>query len=465
MIAALSATVIAAGAIAVAVNRDDTAPPRLALAAAGSGAETSAARASLSADTSIAMGRVTYVVDGTLPALSDHAPVWKVVSVPVDQDRVTAWARLLHIDGEVRSTKAEGGPSWEVSDSHGSLSVSTTAAGTWVSMSSGVFDGSAGSAGDPTLKSPSGRISSDGSPSTSSAFAGCARVETPTTSVPSSVVDPPAPEDPATCVIDPSTDPTPVPPALPVALPDADAAKTIARDALTSMGVLDGDWTFTVDDGGAVGIASESACGPAVDCIAPQPERYVLSRFVTVKRVVEGTPVDGLEWSVQVGDRGALTNVNGRLATLDRVGDYPLRTPTDALHQLESDGGRGGPIPMGAPEAAIAIDCPPGAPPCPDAPCPELCPEQLPITVHVTDVALGAQLWFGSEPSSPTQYVVPMYRFTGHTDTVADWPIQGLALGADALAPPATGSTVPPSSPNDPAPTPGVKPDAPTTPR
>ncbi len=456
MIAALSATVIAAGAIAIAVNQDDTTPPRLALAAMGDGTEGTAARSSLAADASSTPGTVSYVVDGTLPALADHGSVWKVMGEPVDQGRVSAWARLLHIDGEVRVTPGGGGTSSEVSDSHGSLSVGTTDQATWVSMSTDVSGGSTGSVGSGGCAVPPESGASGGGP-----------VPASTTSVPGAVSEAPTPTDPVTCVIDPPTvrSPEPVPA---TDLPSPEAAKTIARDALTSMGVLDGDWTFTTNDGGAVGIASGSACGPAVDCIAPQIERYVLSRSVTATRSVEGTPVEGLEWSVVVGDHGAITSLGGQLASLERVGDYGLRTPADALHLLESSGG--GPVALGAPEPAIGVDCGTGAEMCPNPPCPELCATQLPITVHVTDVALGAQVWFGSESSAPTQYVVPMYRFTGHTDAVAEWLLQALALNDRALAPPNTNPPVPPSSPGEPDSTPGVKPAlakpaAPTTPR
>ncbi len=485
MIAALSATVIAAGAIAIAVNRDDAAPPRLALATMGSAAEGASARASLTADMSMAAGRVTYVVDGTLPALADHGPVWKLVGVPVDQERVSTWARLLHIDGNVRSLNADGGRGWEVSDSDGSLSVGVTDQGTWVSMSAGVFEASPGSAGDSTSESSSGRISSDGSPSagatdgSTGSDSGCGvagepesqvgtDTQTPTPSFPGEVSEPPAPDAANTCIVDPSIVSTPIseiPSAVPVDLPSAEAAKTIAREALTSMGVLDGEWSFTVNDGGAVSVATESVCGPAVDCAAPQTEEYVISRSVSAKRVVEGTPVDGLEWYVEVGDRGAITSLNGQLVSLERVGEYGLRSPEDALDQLESDGGSGGPVALGAPEPAIAIDCGDPASTCPSAPCPELCPEQPPITVLVTDVALGAQIWFGGEPSAPTQYVVPMYRFTGHTDEAAEWPVQALALNDDALAPPNTDAPVSPSSPDGHTPVPAVEPDAPTASR
>ena len=451
MIAALSATIIAAGAIAIAVNQDDTTPPRLALAAMGGGAPASEARTSLATDASSTLGTVSYVVDGTLPALADHGSVWKVVGEPVDHARVAAWARLLHIEGEVHDTQGGGGTTTEVSDSHGSLSVGITDQGTWVSMSTDVSGGSTGSVG-----------SGGCAVAPASGAAGSGPVPASTTSGPGAVSESPTPSGPATCVIDPPTvrSPEPVPA---TDLPSPEAAQTIARDALTAMGVLDGDWTFATNDGGAIGIASGSACGPAVECIAPPIERYVLSRSVTATRSVEGTPVEVLEWSVEIGDHGVITSLGGQLASLERVGDYGLRTPAEALRLLESDGG--GPVALGAPDPAIAIDCGSGAEACPNAPCPELCPEQLPITVHVTNVALGAQVWFGSDASAPTQYVVPMYRFTGRTDAVADWPLQALALNDDALAPPSTDPPVAPSSSRGPASTPMVKPAPPTTPR
>ena len=86
-----------------------------------------------------------------------------------------------------------------------------------------------------------------------------------------------------------------------------------------------------------------------------------MSRMVVGHRVIDGRRVDGLEWTVDIGDHAAVTSISGTLAKAEAVGDYPLRPPSAALDEIKSGHGSGGPVPLGAPEARSAFKMdPPG---------------------------------------------------------------------------------------------------------
>ena len=229
--------------------------------------------------------------------------------------------------------------------------------------------------------------------------------------------------------------------------------------------MLDGDWEFEVDDGGSVGVASSSVCALDATCAPPSIQKFVMSRMVVARRVIDGRRVGGLEWTVDIGDHAAITSVSGTLAKVEAIGDYPLRSTDAAVDELRNGGGSGVPIPLGAPEARAAIgvtECGPAVD-CatPALACLDTCPARE-VTVTITDVGLGFQLWFGSDATAPTAYLVPVYHFTGHDDTGAAWSADVLAVEDSQLATPATSQPVPSPDP-DPAvepPTPAAAPTA-----
>ena len=187
-----------------------------------------------------------------------------------------------------------------------------------------------------------------------------------------------------------------------------------------------------------------------------------MSRTVVAHRVIDGRRVAGLEWTVDIGDHAAITSVSGTLAKVETIGDYPLRSTEAAIDELRGGGGSAVPIPLGAPEARSAIgvtecgpavDCVTPAPACIDT-----CPARE-VTITITDVGLGSQLWFGSDVTAPTAYLVPMYHFTGHDDTGAEWSTDVLAVQDAQLAIPAAPQPVP-----SPAPEPAVEPPTPAAP-
>lgn len=134
-------------------------------------------------------------------------------------------------------------------------------------------------------------------------------------------------------------DPLPVPPPdsyrpePPADLPSADEAEQIARDVLERAGVLDGDWHVEALDGGVMSMGYAQSCNPNGVCTETDlvEEEYVMSRMVTFTRVLGGHRVDGLQWSVDIGDEGVVTSVWGTHADVEPVADYPLR-PIDAAY-------------------------------------------------------------------------------------------------------------------------------------
>jgi hypothetical protein len=192
--------------------------------------------------------------------------------------------------------------------------------------------------------------------------------------------------------------PVPTPPTLypPSDLPTRDGARGIAQRVLRNLGVLEGaDWTFSVTDGGTVGIAI--SCAADAKCVAPPSETFTVSRNVLAERVVDGQPVAALGWSVEVGDHGLVTTIAGTLVDIRPVGDSPLRSIDAARRSLEAgDGSR--PVPaVGRPTAEVTpaptepTPCPPDAScSAPTPVCPELCAPSD-VTITITGVSLGVR--------------------------------------------------------------------------
>lgn len=410
MLAVLAAIVLVAGGIAFVAGRstnDRASRPKLALttSAASSAAGTpDSARNSL-----VVNARFHYVVDGTLASLPTEGTVFKLVGPPVDADTVTAWAKTLQVNGPTKAVTDSPARGWTVTGTTGVLTVGENA-GTW-------YFGF--QAGDPGGGGASGSSPGAESGSTSSSSAGAASGSgsgsLSTDGRPSSLAPTDRPQD----------------------LPSDADARRIGEQTLHDLGVLDGDWEYEVRDGGSVGIAVSCAVGE--NCADVPSETYVVSRAFIAHRVIDGHRIDGLEWNVNIGDHSAINNVSGTLATIEAVGDYPLRSTSAAIDGIRNGTGYPGPVPMGTPETRSAIgvpECGPAADCAAPMPiCPDPCPAQE-IAITINRVALGTQRWIGGDPASPISYLVPTYHFTGHDDSGSAWSTDVLALGDDALANP-----------------------------
>lgn len=403
VVAIVVATVVVLGGALFLTSRDDReSRPRLALrtpAMNPSGADTAQAEASMRA---IAGGvTIRYVVAGTLPDLPTSSPVSKIEADPIGASAVTKWATALGIDATPTDDRSGPLDAWRAVGPEGTLTVSNTGQTWFLEYHHGTATAGA------TPGSPGGTIS------------------------PSNGASPPAPA-PDTAA--------PPPDVRPADLPDAGTVRRLGMKTLTDLGVLDGaDWTFAVHDGGTVGVAS--ACVAAEVCSRDQ-ESFTISRQLVATRLIDGHPVDGLDWIVDFGDHSRIENVTGTIASARRVGDYPLRSVTDAVAAL-NDGINGGPVPLGAgsiePDIARA-PCEPSTTCGPDCGQTDCAPRE--ITITVTGVELARALWFGGNGNSPSEYLVPTYHFTGHDDAGQPWTSDVLALTDAALiAPPTTSTT------------------------
>jgi len=232
---------------------------------------------------------------------------------------------------------------------------------------------------------------------------------------------------------------TPVEP--PANLPSAAEAERIAREQLAAAGVVDPSWTAEVLDGGTVSIAV--ACTPDAQCPEPAPS-IVTARSVLFTKVVDGSPVAGLTWSAEVGDRGEISNLYGTLTELDPLGEYPLRTTQDTYVALTEQPHGDGEMPLGAAESRGAVDLGPADAPSttpeavapgtdaagtpavdPDSPVesPPLggAPDEQPVPVEpveeivvtITGVERATMLSTGLVDGEDVTFVVPAYRFVG----------------------------------------------------
>ncbi len=442
MIAVLAATVLAAGAIAYVAGRAADTPgplPKLALTAASAAPGAASLSPDSSARSSLAFNvNYRYVVAGTLPGLASRAAVSRLVWPRVDASTVRSWAKTMNVGGAEPIDEGRG-RGWTVTGPNGMLNVGENASVAYFNYQSGGVDGAGGSAPGATTGSDSGSASSPNpgtDPGTVVPFA-------PITSdgQPSTVGEPPKPQD----------------------LPSAADARSQAEQLLRNLGVLDGTWEFAVEDGASVSIASSPVCTPRESCGPPLLQRFVQSRMVVAHRMIDGRRVGGLEWSVNIGDQSSITSVSGTLAEVETIGDYPLRSPDAAVDELRNGSGSPFPVPLGAPEARSAVGTPACGPAvdciAPVPACPDTCPAR---EVTITGAALGSQLWFGSDATKPAAYLVPMYHFTGHDDTGAEWSADVLALEDSQLTTPNSVAS-PTPGPTLAPPTRGVEPGTPTT--
>lgn len=366
----------------------------------------------------------TYVLDGTLPDLGAQAPVYRWTARAASIEDVTQLADALGIDAAATTT-ADG---FQASDGTATLTVTVAYGTTQVSYFLGggdVTGGSTGSAGGSA--SSSDGVAADGSGGVSNGSGG-------TGVAPEQPSDQPLPTDP------PDTKVT-LPPTLtpPVDVPSAEDAETIARALLDRAGVLAGQqWESEVNASGGIAVS----CAVNEPCTSV-PEQ-VTARDVTFHLAIDGVRVEGVGWTVTVGERSRIQSVYGEWGSAVVLGNYDLRSTADAFEALKrGDGYFGGPeplardVPVKAQDARepAAVDgptvdeptvidpAPPvGEPPVSDPPetvPPETIPPPDPIVVHVTGVSLGIARWTAVDGNQNVVDLVPTYVF--HTSG-ADGP-------------------------------------------
>jgi hypothetical protein len=281
----------------------------------------------------------TYDLDAPLPDLGPSALVMRMKAHPVSSTDVQRFATALGVQGTPTRTPT----GWEVvQGTEATLSFIVSDGGTDVSYSLGVpsVGASVGASGGGVSN---GGVSSGGSGNATT----------------------PVPSPPADIAL-------PVPP---VDVPNADEARTIAREMLDRLGVLAGqNWSSEVNDSGGVAVA----CPVGVPCPTGPPEVY--ARTVTFSLMLDGTRVDGVDWSVTVGEHRRIQFLNGQWATPARLGTYPLRSTAGVFADLRNGTARyTGPQPLRALSDTAAIGAPTGT----------ATPTLPAVAVHITGVALG----------------------------------------------------------------------------
>ena len=360
---------------------------RLELAATGRAAAQSARDA---APAIFPVRPTVYVLDVRLPDLGSRAQVRRMDAHQVSSADVQQFARALGLQGSpVRNPTG-----WEVPGTDGSLSFIVSDGRVAVSYSSGVSNvvgGSPGSGGGAT----SGSAAADGS---------------------ATKVAPPSPA-PTTPTV------TPLPPA-PVDVPSAEEARTMARGLLDRLGVLTGqDWATEVSDSGGVAVA----CPVGVPCPTVPPQ--ISARTVTFSLMLDGTRVDGVDWSVTIGEHRRIESLNGEWAAPTPRGTYPLRSTAAVFADLQHGKARySGPQPMTA-----LSDLPAAGASRTGAPALATPPTIAAVTVHVTGVSLGIARWDAYEQGHAIVDLVPTYRFHTRVDGIAASDIVLLALEPSAV--------------------------------
>jgi hypothetical protein len=353
-----------------------TSPPkRLELATTGAGKPSVEGRASAL----FPMRPTTYALDVTLPDLGSSALVRRMNAHPVSSTDVQRFATALGVHGAPTRTPV----GWEVvQGTEATLSFVVTNGVTDVSYSLGVPSAVGGSVGG------SGGGVSSGSPGSAT---------TPVPSPPPVISQPPSPVD----------------------VPSADEARTIARELLDRLGVLAGqNWTTDVNDSGGVAVA----CPVGVPCPSGPPEVY--ARTVTFSLMLDGAHVDGVDWSITIGEHRRIQYLNGQWATPAPLGNYPLRSTAGVFADVRSGKARyTGPQPLTALSDTAASG----------APTNETSRTLPTVTVHITGVSLGIARWDAYDGGDNIVDLVPTYRFHARVDGGAPYDIVVLALDPGAV--------------------------------
>lgn len=341
---------IAALAVPLALRGSEPTPdelPTLGISPAGTTAE----RAMTAGDAAMSMPAmdVRYQVGGELPDLGDSGPVWQTVDPGVDAAWVDSAAAVLHVPGEVtRLDEIAPAFGWQV-DAGGLLVMggSLPMLHHWVDDDV-VASSSSGCAGSGVAVEtvPEGDETAEGAPAAAAPD------------------DPPADDCGAVVVEDPAP---------PCCAPSDAEAETIALALLGDLEVP-GEWDATAQ--AAAARFEAVACAPGADCTDAAPsDEQVLTRSVSLTRMLDGQAVAGLEWYVEIGAAGVVLSASGPVVELEELGDYPLRPVDEAVQALvdgdpsaiqaptSMPGGwasyaatSGGPVALGAPDAVSSSE-------------------------------------------------------------------------------------------------------------
>lgn len=326
--AVLAFVAVVAGSVVILKTGEDEELPPLSLS---QGAATELAGV---ADMAMPAQEITYELAGELPGLGSEAPVYRLVAPEMDGDRVQEMAATVGVEGLLEASA--GG--WTVTGEEGSFGVAPVPGG-W-SVSSYEVLGTVGSSavpGSPELSSSEGSSSAPGAPMASVA----------SSSVTTMAGGAAGQVDDAGVRVE-----EPMPPTGPEDLPSEEEAESLAHDLLVRLGVLEGEWDVATSPSGMMGFAV--ACAEGEECPETDVQETILSWSVTFARVVDGVPASGLEWAVDVGDRGAIQSLWGTLSDLEHMGDYPLRSTTEVFEDLKAGEDMfGGPVPLGAGAPAV----------------------------------------------------------------------------------------------------------------
>jgi hypothetical protein len=219
-----------------------------------------------------------------------------------------------------------------------------------------------------------------------------------------------------------ATGPIAVPPvptiASPVDVPSGADPQKVAHDLLDRLGVLAGQqWSTDVADSGGIAIS----CPAGVSCPVVPPE--VFARTVTFTLMLDGMRVNGVTWSVTIGEHHRIESINGEWGSPRSIGSYPLRTTAHAFADLQHGDARfPGPQPMTANSGTPNADTLPVASPTSE------------VVVHISGVSLGLARWDAYDNGHSVVDLVPTYRFHAHVDGGATYDIEVLALSASGFA-------------------------------
>jgi hypothetical protein len=337
----------------------------------------------------------TYVLDAPLPDLGPSALVRRMTAHPINATDVQRFADALGVAGTPTRTPV----GWEVQGTNEVLTFVVTDDNVDVSYGSAIPNaiggstGSANSTGSGTIATPATVVANQATKS-----------EPP---VPSPVPSPP----PVPLPRPPTVVPRPMPP---VGVPNAADAQTIARRLLDRVGVLAGqDWSTTVNDSGGIAMA----CPAGALCAPIAPE--VFARTVTFSLMLNGTPVDDVDWSVTLGEHRRIESLNGEWATPTPIGSYPLRSTAAVFADLQHGTARyAGPQPMMSFAATRAAGRPTIV----------TSPTMRTVAVHVAGVSLGVARWDAYDHDHTVTDLVPTYRFHARINGGTSYDIEVLAL-------------------------------------
>jgi hypothetical protein len=413
VLAAMTAAALALAACGSVASSDgagapptSTTRPKLVLAATGQPVGTAAGAPSADAAMpALFPWRSTRLeLSAALPDLGATAVVRRMRAHTVTQGDVRRFAAALGLAG----TPVRSANGWTVIGARGTLSFFVSDGDVRVSYEPGM----------PGAVAGSGAGGSSGGGST-----GVMPLEPPV-----GVVDPGgpikiAPVKPPVPVPTPAPTPSPTTvaaqPSPPVDVPNAAAAEKAARALLGGLGVLAGqNWSAaTVDDSGSLAFA----CAPGLACPDTRPQ--VTARTVTFSLLVDGARVDGIDWSVTLGEHSVVESLDGEWVTPDAIGSYPLRSTAAVFADLQHGTARhAGPQPMvpliGRNAGGLGIGSPatslPSSPPA--------------SSVQITGVSRGVARWDASENGRTVIDLVPTYRFHTRVGGAASADIEVLAL-------------------------------------